>query len=189
MRCILTYKNKAKKGDKIQMKKLGLLLFLFTFSVLSEPDLTKSKAETKVDMNKEYEKLKNSSIGEQFIPIYKSYENNSIGYAFINKSSVKLHPYNKNIRVFDKVINYIPALNHATDDGSHIPYHSEVIEQYANCDNMEIANGKSQYYANYFGDGKLIYSHQAINRWQSTTLGTNQRVFLIIACSLPLINE
>ncbi len=171
------------------MKKLGILLFLFSFSVLSLQGVTKNKTEVnKVDFNKEYQKLKDASIGEQFISINKSYERDSVGYTFIDKNSVRLHPYNKNIRQFNKVTNYIPSLNYEQINGNKVPYHSMVIQEFANCDKMEIAEGNIQIYANYFGDGKLISENQLVNRWVATNPGTDMRVLLVIACSLPLVN-
>lgn len=174
------------------MKKIYLLLILFSFSALchnfNTPASTSNNKNNKTNTYQISDNLKDSRIGEQFIPMSKSNENKSIGYSFIDRSSVALHPYNKKIRVFNEVINFIPALEQKNSDGEKISYRSIVIKQFANCDKMEIAKGDIQLFENYFGDGRLISTNDTLNRWTTTTNNDEQRRLLIVTCSLSIVN-
>ncbi|OTQ12538.1 hypothetical protein B6D11_11560, partial [Gilliamella apicola] len=79
------------------MKKLYLLIILFSFSALcNDFDTATRTSNNKSDTSSSHEKsenLKDSRIGEQFIPMSKFNEDKSVGYSFIDRSSIILHPY------------------------------------------------------------------------------------------------
>ncbi|MCX8711527.1 hypothetical protein J3U57_03155 [Gilliamella sp. B3464] len=173
------------------MKKLYLLLILSSFSAFGNSVDTKIAPindtvdeKTTSDVN---EILHNEHVGQQFISISKSKDDKSTGYSFIDRTSIALHPYNKRIRVFSQIVNYTPAIEQDNSDGNKISYRSLVIEQFANCDKMEMAKGNIQLFANYFGEGDLIGTNDTPNRWVAMTNNDDElRRLLIVACSLPI---
>lgn len=170
------------------MKKLCLFLFLFSFAAITnatdeKPSLTE---EEKAAQAKEVEDmLSNPKIGEQFSPLSKTKEDNTVGYSFLDKKSIKLHPYNQRIRVFKEVINYIPALVQNIDNVK-TPYHTVVINYYVNCEKKEIVKGQLNLVENFFAEGKLINNINIPSRWTRASKGDEKHQLLIIACSLPL---
>ncbi|OCG18791.1 MULTISPECIES: surface-adhesin E family protein [unclassified Gilliamella] len=170
------------------MKKISLFLILFSFVTFSYAVEEKTDTNTKANENTAAESLKDPRVGKQFIPTSITNEDNTIGYSFLDRESIKLHPYNAKVRVFSEVKNYFPALVKKNDDGTEIPYHSIKIEYYANCDKMELAKGKLRTIEYYFGDGKLINTIEIPNRWVAITQDKEQYKLLVIACSLPINN-
>ncbi|MFQ0993735.1 surface-adhesin E family protein [Gilliamella sp. ESL0232] len=170
------------------MKKVNLFLILFSFAAFSHASGEKANIDTKANENTAVESLKDPRVGEQFIPTSKTNDNNTIGYSFLDRKSINLHPFNSKIRVFSEVTNYSPALIQKNDDGTETPYHSIRIEYYANCDKMELAKGKLRTIENNFGDGKLVNTIEIANRWIAITHDNEQYKLLTIACSLPLAN-
>ncbi|MCO6552883.1 MAG: hypothetical protein J6563_07920 [Gilliamella sp.] len=170
------------------MKKVSLFLILFSFATFSHAAGEVADTNTKANENSAVESLKDPRVGEQFIPTSKTNEDNTIGYSFLDRKSIKRHPFNSRIRVFSEVTNYSPALVQKNDDGTKTPYHSIKIEYYANCDKMELAKGKLRTIENNFGDGKLVNTLEIPNRWVAVTHDNEQYKLLAIACSLPLAN-
>lgn len=171
------------------MKKICLLLTLFSFSALCNNVETEELSNTNLDNNKVNESIMNANIGEQYLPIKKINEWNSIGSSFIDKESITLHPYNKKIRVFNEIINYDPALKVEMQDGSKLAYSSVITQQFANCDKMELANGEIKMFEKHFGEGTLIETDNIPKRWVEIDSSNKLRQLLIIACSLPLVNQ
>lgn len=173
------------------MKKLYLLLILSSFSAFSNSVDTKTALtnetvdeKTTTEINK---MLHNERVGQQFIPISKSKDDKTTGYSLLDKTSIALHPYNKRIRVFSQIVNYVPAIEQDNSDGNKISYRSIVVQQFANCDKMEMAKGNIQLFANYFGEGDLIGTNDTPNRWVAMTNNDDElRRLLIVACSLPV---
>ena len=172
------------------MKKLYLLFILFSFSALGyDFNTSTSTSNNKSNTNSSHEtneNLKDSRIGEQFIPMSKFNEDKSIGYSFIDRSSIVLHPYNKKIRVFNEVVNFIPPLVQENSEGEKITYRSIVIQHFANCDKKEIAKGIIQLFENYFGDGRLVSTNDTPNQWANAIDNNEQRRLLIVGCSLSI---
>ncbi|MWP62477.1 surface-adhesin E family protein [Gilliamella sp. Pas-s25] len=166
------------------MKKLSLFLIFLSFATFSYA----VEKQTNTN-NTAVESLKDPRVGEQFIPTSKSNEDNTVSYSFLDRNSIKLHPFNAKIRTFSEVINYSPALVQKNDDGTETPYHAIEIDYYANCDKMELAKGKLRTIENNFGDGKLVNTIEIPNRWVAASLSHEQHKLLVIACSLPLANE
>ncbi|MWP49368.1 MULTISPECIES: surface-adhesin E family protein [unclassified Gilliamella] len=171
------------------MKKLSLFLILFSFSAFSHAVEEKTNIDIKAHANTATESLKDPRVGKKFIPTSKSKEDNSVSYSFLDRHSIKPHPFNAKIRVFSEVTNYSPGLLQKNNDGTETPYHSIKIDYYANCDKMELAKGKIRTIENNFGDGKLVNTIEIPNRWVAITSGNKQYKLLVIACSLPLANE
>lgn len=171
------------------MKKLCLFLMLFSFTAITHAEEKKPLTQDELAAQaKEVEvMLSNPKIGEQFTPLSKTDEDNTIGYAYLDKKSIKLHPYNDKIRIFKEVTNYIPALVQDIDNVK-TPYHTVVINYYANCDKKEIAKGKIELIENYFAEGKLVNTIDIPNRWTRADKGDEKHKLLVIACSLPLNN-
>ncbi|MWN90018.1 hypothetical protein GQ597_04760 [Gilliamella sp. Pra-s65] len=168
------------------MKKISLFLILFSFATFSHAVEEKNSTDTQT--NTAVESLKDPRVGKQFIPTSKSKEDNIIGYSFLDRQSIKFHPFNNRIRVFSEVTNYSPELRQKNDDGTETLYNSIKIDYYANCDKMELAKGKLSTIKNNFGDGELVNTIEIPNRWRSITQDNEQRKLLVIACSLPLAN-
>ncbi|OCG61337.1 MULTISPECIES: surface-adhesin E family protein [unclassified Gilliamella] len=168
------------------MKKVSLFLILFSFATFSHAAEEKIDNDAKKNENTAAESLKDPRVGEQFIPISKSNEDDIVGYSFLDRKSIKLHPFNTKIRVFSEVTNYSPALVQKNNDGTETPYHSIKIDYYANCDKMELAKGKLRTIENNFGDGTLVNTIEMPNRWVNTNQGSEQYKLLVIGCSLPL---
>ncbi|OCG49190.1 MULTISPECIES: surface-adhesin E family protein [Gilliamella] len=168
------------------MKKISLFLILLSFATfnhaLEEEINSNDKTKTSI------ESLKDPRVGKQFIPISKSKEDNIISYSFLDRQSIKLHPFNNKIRVFSEITNYSPELIQKNDDGTETPYNSIKIDYYANCDKMELAKGKLSTIKNNFGDGPLINTVETLNRWMTIMQDNRQYKLLVIACSLPLAN-
>jgi hypothetical protein len=171
------------------MKKLSLFLILFSFATFSHAVVEQTYVDAKANTNTAVESLKDPRVGEQFIPTSKSKEDNTIGYSFLDRNSIKLHPFNAKIRMFKEVTNYSPALVQKNDDSTVTPYHAIEIDYYANCDKMELAKGELRTIENNFGDGKLVNTIQMPNRWLAMSQDQEQYKLLVIACSLPLANE
>lgn len=171
------------------MKKLCLFLMLFSLTAITHAEEKKPLTEDELAAQaKEVEvMLSNPKIGEQFTPLSKTDEDNTIGYAYLDKKSIKLHPYNDKIRIFKEVTNYIPALVQDIDNVK-TPYHTVVVNHYANCDKKEIAKGKIKLIENYFAEGKLVNTIDIPNRWTRADKGDEKHKLLVIACSLPLNN-
>ncbi|NUF27387.1 Surface-adhesin protein E [Gilliamella bombicola] len=169
------------------MKKLSLFLILFSFVTFAHA--VEEKADTEAKTNTAAESLKDPRVGKQFIPTSKSTEDNIIGYSFLDRQSIKLHPFNERIRVFSEVTNYSPELVQKNDDGTETPYNSIKIDYYANCDKMELAKGKLRTIKNNFGDGELVNTIEIPNRWVAITQDNEQYKLFVIACSLPLANK
>lgn len=170
------------------MKKLCLVLILFSFATIShatdeKPKLTEEEKATQAKEVKEM--LSNPRIGEQFAPISKTDEDNKVGYSFLDKKSIKSHPYNSRIRVFKEVINYTPALVQNIDNVK-TPYRTIVINYYANCDKKEIAKGQLDLVEKNFAEGKLINNINIPSRWMRAEKNDDNYKLLIMACSLPL---
>jgi hypothetical protein len=172
------------------MKKLYLLLILFSFVAithateqLNEKQLTESEKAAQAKKTKEM--LSSPKIGEQFSPLSKTNEENTVGYSFLDKKSIKLHPYNNKIRVFKEVINYIPALVQNIDDVK-TPYNTIVINYYVNCEKKEIAKGQLDLVKNFFAEGNLVNSINIPSRWMRAGSGEEKHQLLVMACSLPL---
>ncbi|OCG03157.1 surface-adhesin E family protein [Gilliamella sp. wkB112] len=171
------------------MKKIWLLLIFLSFNVLSND--TKSITATSngsaaISTN---EDLQDSRVGEQFIPIKKTKEDNIVSYSLIDRQSVTLHPYNKRIRVFNEIINFSPELVFEKTKGEKIKYKSMEIQQYINCDKKEIAKGPFSIYEKYFAEGDLIDTNNTPNRWIADNRHSDDHQLLIIACSLPLVEQ
>ncbi|KES16623.1 hypothetical protein GASC598P17_013090 [Gilliamella apis SCGC AB-598-P17] len=169
------------------MKKLCLFLMLFSFTAITHAEEKKPLTEAELaSQAKEVEvMLSNPKIGAQFPPLSKTDEDNTIGYSYLDKNSIKLHPYNNKIRIFKEVSNYVPALVQNIDNVK-TPYHTVVINYYANCDKKEIAKGKIELIENYFAEGKLINTIDIPSRWMRAEKGDEKHKLMVIACSLPL---
>lgn len=171
------------------MKKLCLLLTLLSFSVLSNNINISKESSNEFDINGLNESLKDKRIGVQYIPISKTKENSSKGYSLLDKDSVTLHPYNKRIRLFNEMINWNPSLSKEETEKTNKPSHSIIIKYYANCDKMQLARAKTQWFDKYFGEGNLLDSNEVPNRWVTIKKGDEQRQLLVVACSLPLVDQ
>lgn len=172
------------------MKKLCLFLMLFSFAATIHAAENKEKpsyteAEKAAQAKQVELMLSNPKIGKQFVPISKSNEDNKLGYAYLDKDSIKLHPYNQRIRVFREVINYVPELVQNIDNVK-TPYHAIVINYYANCAKKEIAKGQLDLVENFFAEGKTINHINIPSRWTRALKGDDKHQLLVIACSLPL---
>lgn len=171
------------------MKKICLLLIFLSFNALS--DDTKSSTATNnasaaINTN---EDLQDPRVGKQFIPIKKVKEDNVVSYAFIDRQSVTLHPYNKKIRVFNEIINFSPELVFSKTKEEKIKYKSIKSQQYVNCDKKEIAKGTFKIYEKYFAEGDLIDTNDTPNRWVADNRHSDDHQLFIIACSLPLVEQ
>ena len=170
------------------MKKVSLFLVLLSFATFNYAVEEIANSNAKTNKNTEVESLKDPRIGEKFIPTSKTNEDHSISYSFLDRKSIKRHPFNPRIRVFNEVTNYSPALVQKNADGTETFYHSIKIEYYANCDKMELAKGKLKIIEKNFGDGKLVNTIEIPSRWISITQDNERYKLLVIACSLPLAN-
>lgn len=129
--------------------------------------------------------LQDPRVPSKYLPIEKKDVGDSTGYTFIDRASVKLHPYNNLILTYKRIINYSPALQQ-DQDGNKITYRSVVVDEYVNCDKKEFAKTLIQTYSNYFGEGELLSSNNEPKRWESTTLDSKERLNLSVICSLAL---
>ena len=163
------------------------MLFSFTAITHAEEKIPLTEAELAAQTKEVKVMLSNPKIGQQFTPLSKTVEDNTTGYAYLDKKSIKSHPYNNKIRIFKEVINYIPALIQNIDNVK-TPYHTVVVNYYANCDKNEIAKGKIELIENYFAEGKLVNTIDIPNRWTRANKGDEKHKLLVIACSLPLTN-
>lgn len=171
------------------MKKLCLLLILFSFTASSNNTDTSNTTNNDLITTNTNEILNDSRIGKQYIPIKKTKEDNVFSYSFIDKNSVALHPYNKKIRVFAEIINFAPEQVSKDNNSPKQTYRSLKVMQYANCDRKEIAKGTIQIFEKYFADGKLIDSSDTPHRWVDAKPKNEDHQFIIIACSLPLADQ
>lgn len=129
--------------------------------------------------------LTDSRVPTLYLPIEKSNIGATVSYTFVDKTSVKIHPYNALIRTYTRVINYGPALMQ-DKDGVSVPYRSMVIQEFVNCDKKEHAKGLIETYENYFGAGALQSTNNLPKRWEATSVDSKERQNLIVICSLPL---
>ncbi|MDF7669710.1 surface-adhesin E family protein [Orbaceae bacterium ESL0721] len=171
---------------KIVLKKIVLKITLTTLIFSSPAFATATKSDIESFAEERNESLKDPLVGQRYIPTNKFEIGNAITYKFIDRNSIKLHPYNSNIRLFNEVITYGPPQMLPTADGKEIAYRSSIFEHKANCDQMEIATGNIHYFEHYFGNGELINTDNFPRRWQTTVRGNNQHNQLTIVCGLPL---
>ncbi|WP_392560157.1 surface-adhesin E family protein [Orbus mooreae] len=132
--------------------------------------------------------LSDSQVPAQYLPIEKSNIGNYTSYTFIDKSSVKLHPYNHLIRTYTRVTNFGSEQFLQYESKNKTPYRSVVSQEYVNCDLREYAKGLVENYESYFGKGKLINIDHSPKRWETTDLDDRERQNLIVICSLPINN-
>lgn len=153
----------------------GLILVVsscYSFANSNEPNETNTS-------------LTDSRVPTQYLPIEHSNMGTTVSYTFVDRTSVKIHPYNALIRTYTRVINYGPALMQ-DKDGVSVPYRSMVIQEFVNCDKKEHAKGLIETYENYFGAGALQSTNNLPKRWEATTVDSKERQNLIVICSLPL---
>jgi len=153
---------------------MGLTLSIFTFTVLANAVPLAGK-----NINND------NRIPSQYLSIAKIDTGSEVGYVFIDKKSVKLHPYNKLIRAYTRVINYTPELL-KNINGESLPYRSKVIQEFVNCDKKEHVEYLVDIYENPFGTGKLYQSDNLPKRWEATTKDEKERQNLTIVCALPI---
>lgn len=156
----------------------GLTLLACCYSTLAS-DVTTTPNEGNTS-------LSDSRVQSQYLPIEKSNFGDSISYTFIDRTSVKKHPYNNLIRTYTRVINYGPPIVVQDQDGKDIAYHSVVSHEYVNCDLQEFAKGLVETYQNYFGEGTLIDANDLPKRWEGTKHNNREKQNLVVICSLPL---
>lgn len=171
------------------MKKICLLLILFSFAAFSNNVENEALTTNKIDTSKVNENTNDVKIGEQYLPIKKINEKNSTGSYLIDRRSITLHPYNDKIRIFTVIVNYDPALKIEMQDGSELPYSSAIIKQFANCDKMELAKGETKLFEKHFGEGNLIKTDNTPRRWVAISNNNKLHQLLLIACSLPIVNQ
>lgn len=172
------------------MKKLCLLLIICSISALSANAEENPASEIKTDSNEINQILHDKRVGDDFIPISKFKDEPVDSYSFIVRNSITLHPYNKNIRVFTEIINAIPnQTKEVKEDEKKVSYKSLVVNQFANCDKMELAKGEIKIYDGYFGGGQLLDTSNMPNRWFKIDNRDEQRSLIVVACSLPLANQ
>lgn len=138
-----------------------------------------------VDITEQDISLTDSRVPTQYLPIEKSTLGDSTSYTFVDKTSVKLHPYNNLIRTYTRITNYTPAVMTQDKD---VSYHSVVSQEYVNCEKQEYAKGLITSYENYFGEENKISSNNLPKRWESVKQKNKEKQSLIIICSLPLTN-
>jgi len=153
---------------------IGLTLSIFTCTVLANEIPLAEKNITD-----------NSHTPSQYLPIAKINTDSAVEFVFIDKKSVKPHPYNKLIRAYTRVINYTPALS-KNINGESRSYHSKVIQEFVNCDKKEHVEYLVDIYENPFGIGKSYHIDNLPKRWEATTNNEKERQNLIIVCSLPI---
>lgn len=152
-----------------------LILLFFSCFVFANESHT-NNAEKNVDLAK---------APAQFILLEKLNSGEIASYTYIDRTSIKLHPYNKLIRTYKRIINFNSPLM-IDINGEQKPYRSIVSHEYANCDKKEYAEGLIQDYENDFGSGTLQSENDKPKRWKSTAPNSKDRNGLIIICSLPL---
>ncbi|XKM12944.1 surface-adhesin E family protein [Orbaceae bacterium ac157xtp] len=129
--------------------------------------------------------LKDERVPSRYLPLEQTHDNDSLGYIFVDRQSVKIHPYNPLIRTYTRITNYGPALS-VEQNGEKVPYRSVVSNEYANCDKKEFAKGVIQNYENYFGEGNLVETNDKPKRWERPDSFTKTYQNLIVICSLPV---
>ncbi|WP_294611288.1 surface-adhesin E family protein [uncultured Gilliamella sp.] len=157
----------------------------------SQPDTnnkTHENDQKSVPINTD-EVLKDPRVGKQYIPIKKSNQEKRVSYSFLDRTSVALHPYNKKIRVFDEIVNFVPEQIYENKKEQNETYRSLKIMHYANCDLKEIAKSNIQIFEKYFAAGKLIDSNDTPHRWIDTKQQGDKLQLSIIACSLQLADQ
>ncbi|WP_392562059.1 surface-adhesin E family protein [Orbus sturtevantii] len=165
-----------KQANSVLKFIIGLTLASVTFSALAnEPSMTKQKIAS------------DNVVSSQYLPITKISADHSTGYVFIDRASVKIHPYNKLIRTYSRVINYVPALSQKINDVP-LSYQSKVIQEFVNCDKKEYVENSTKIYQNPFGTGKLYDTDNFPKRWEATTGDEKQRLVITVVCALP-VNE
>ncbi|RKS87771.1 surface-adhesin protein E [Orbus hercynius] len=152
----------------------GLALLTITYSALADVADT-NKNDTNFVTN----------VPAQYIPLERSTFGQSTTNMYIDRTSIKTHPYNRFIRTYTQITNYVPAITQEVD-GKQITYHSVVIEQYANCDKKEYAKGIIKVYESDFGQGTLLDTNNMPRRWEETKPDSKNRQNLSIICSLPI---
>lgn len=167
------------------MKKSSYLLqIVMIFSIIGTSHFTFANNTDQMEQNSS---LKDPRVPTRYLPIEKLYQSGSVGFSFVDRKSVKLHPYNPLIRTYSRITNYSPALSQDKEGSEEgFSYHSIVVQEYVNCHNFEYAKGITQFYENNFGEGQLENSTHEINRLISTESGTKERRNLQVICALPL---
>lgn len=138
-----------------------------------------------VNRNEKNTGLNDHRVPSQYLPIEYSATDDLTSYTFIDRKTIKLHPYNDLIRVYTRIVNYDP-IQFLDKDGEMVPYRSIVIQEYANCDKKMFAKSIIQTHENYFGEGVLQNTNDTPRRWESTASDSKERQNLIVICSLPL---
>ncbi|WP_392553356.1 surface-adhesin E family protein [Orbus wheelerorum] len=165
-----------KKTNYLSISLIGLVISIFASATLAN-DTTKVSKETTL----------NNTIPSQYLPIAKINLGTATSYVFIDKKSVKFHPYNQLIRTYTRVTNYVPALSQ-TIDGTTVTYQSKVTQEFVNCDKKEYAEHLVEIYQNPFGTGQLYDSNDLPKRWEATTNNEKEKQNMIIICALPINN-
>lgn len=163
----------TKKMKKLSSTCMALLLL----SVASFSQAEENKAQNG--------SLMDARVPSQYIPMAKTHSGDVETFSFIDRTSVKLHPYNQNIRTFTGVINNHPALD-IMDGETKVSYQSIVTHYYANCDKKELVKSVVTSHSGYFGEGEQQSYNEEPRRWQPVNQGSSQRNLLVVACTLPL---
>lgn len=158
---------------------IGLMILSILLIVVAAT----SKAATS-NVEKKNLSLMDPRVPTQFVPMKALSMGESTGYEFIDRTSIKLHPYNANIRTFYIYSNYEPELQQS-HNGELIPYRAMVQEKFVNCDKKLWATKSIDTYDVYFGEGNLLTHNETPQRWV-TANDSQQQNMLLIACSLPV---
>lgn len=141
------------------------------------------------ELNEKNTSLNDPRVPDRYLPIERVNLSHSIGYSFIDRLSVKQHPYNPLIRTYIRITNYSPALSQDKENSEEgFAYRSEITQEYVNCDKKEYAKGLVQFYEKYFGEGQLEDSDDKPKRLVLTQPNSKERQSLQVICSLPLNN-
>ncbi len=173
-------------GTKMKKKPNYLIQILVTLSILCASNTAFAGD---IDTNEKIRSLDDPRVPSRYLPLEKMNISDYVGYSFVDRTSVKLHPYNPLIRTYVRIINYSRALSQDKEDSEQgFSYRSQVIHEYVNCDKKEYARGLIQFYENYFGEGQLEDSNNTPKRLIATFPKTKARQNLQVICSLPLNN-
>lgn len=164
------------------MNKLKLVGCLSLFTIAFSSFLVHSNEENSIS-----EIRKDPRVSTQYIPMQKTKVGDSDSYTFLDRTSIKLHPYNQRIRTFVTLTNYNPSLMQDKGD-EQVNYQSTLITHYVNCDKKELVKGQIQTFAQPFAEGQLHSNDNNPRRWEAIKQNNQQYNLVIVACSLPLAN-